>query len=333
MDMTDDGGSPESRSDTEAEAIAWFTRMNGRPSRADRKHFRAWLDADEKHRRVYEEIRALWSSAEAPGSDVAREEAAALAKHLESVRSMREQKRFGKASGIVAICLFFLLAGSWIWLEKPTLLQDMRADYVSPRGERRSISLEDGSAVLLDADSAMNVDITGAARRVRLLRGTAFFTVEPSDVPFLVEAASGESRVLGTEFDVAMGDRDVSVTLASGSLLVRVEAQSRQIVLQPGEEVAYDEAGPGPARKVDLTERMAWHEGRYVFTNARLADVLHRIERYRGGRILVLGSALADRRVSGSFSVNDADAALASVQSSVGFRMNRIGGRVVIVGP
>lgn len=333
MGAMKEDGSPGSRPAIEKEAIAWFTRMNGKPSREDRKHFRAWLEADEAHARVFEEIRAWWSSAGAASVDLAREEDAALKKHLENVRRMRAQSRIGKAGSIIAICLFSLVAASWIWLEKPALLQDMQADYVTDRGERRSVSLQDGSTVLLDADTAIGVDIAAGERRVRLLRGTAFFRVEPSTVPFIVEAANGESRVLGTTFDVAMEDRDVSVTLASGSLQVTVDGMPEGVVLVPGEEVAYGAGGMGQARKVDLDEAMAWHEGRYVFTNARLADVLRQIERYRGGRIVVLGSALAGKRVSGSFSLEDTDAALASIQSSVGFRMNRIGGRVVIVGP
>lgn len=333
MDVMDEDGSSKDRSRTESEAVAWFTRMNGKPSRADRRHFQAWLEADAAHRSAFEEIRALWSCAGAPGVDVAREEEAALKKHIENVQRMRAQARHGKAGGIAVLCLFSLVAASWIWLEKPDLLQDIRADHVTARGERRPVSLVDGSTVLLDADTAMDVDMTPGERRVRLLRGTAFFRVRPSTVPFVVEAANGESRVLGTAFDVAMGDRDVSVTLASGSLQVTVDGKPGRVVLEPGEEVVYGESGMGQARKVDLGEAMAWHEGRFVFSNTRLADVLRHIERYRGGRIVVLGTTLAEKRVSGSFSMADTDAALASVQSSVGFRMNRIGGRVVIVGP
>lgn len=331
--MADNEKADDKRSGVEAEAIAWFTRMNGKPSRTDRNHFKTWLKADPIHERAYDELRALWSSAGGPGADVAREEEQALSRHLENVRRMRETKTSGKTGGIVGLCLCAFLAGSWIWLERPTLLQDWQADYVSARGERRLIDLQDGSTVLLDADTAIDVDLGASERRVRLLRGTAFFTVTHSDIPFVVKAGDGEARVLGTTFDVAMHDDGVSVVLENGSLQVTGATASQRVVLAPGEGVAYRASGMGKPEKVDLEESAAWHEGRFVFNNARLGDVLKQIERYRLGRIVVLSGTLAERRVSGSFSIDNPHAALASLQSLVGFKMNEVAGRLVIVRP
>ncbi|QDG94496.1 FecR family protein (plasmid) [Rhizobium sp. NIBRBAC000502774] len=333
MVMADHDKAAGSLSGVEAEAIVWFTRMNGKPSRADRSHFEAWLKADPTHGQAFDDLRTMWSSAGAPGADVAREEEQALSRHLENIRRMRETKSSGKAGGIIGLCLCACLAGSWIWLERPHLLQDLQADYVTARGERRTIALKDGSTILMDADSALDVDIGASERRVRLLRGTAFFTVQRSDVPFVVKAGDGEARVLGTTFDVAMQDDGVSVTLESGSLQVTGATTSQRVVLTPGEGIAYRTSGMGRPEKVDIEERIAWHEGRFVFNNARLGDVLKQIERYRPGRIVVLSDTLAARRVSGSFSIDNPQAALASVQSLVGFQMTEFAGRLVIVRP
>lgn len=320
-------------SGVEAEAIAWFTRMNGKPSRADRRHFEDWLRTNPVHERAYDDLRALWSSAAGPGADVAREEEQKLSRHLDNVRRMRETKTSGKAGGIIGLCLFACLAGSWIWLERPHLLQDLQADYVTARGERRTIALKDGSTILMDADTAIDVDIGASERRVRLLRGTAFFTVQRSGIPFVVRAGDGDAKVLGTTFDVAMQDDGVSVTLESGSLQVTGATTSQRVVLAPGEGVTYRASGMDGPEKVDIEERTAWHDGRFVFNNARLGDVLKQIERHRPGRIVVVSGNLADRRVSGSFSIDNPQAALASVQSLVGFQMTELAGRLVIVRP
>lgn len=331
--MADNEKAAGNLSGVEAEAVAWFTRMNGKPSRADRNHFAAWLNANPAHGRAYDDLQTVWSSAAGPGADVARDEERVLSRHLEHVRRMREKKKSGKAGAIISLCLLSCLAGSWIWLERPNLVQDLQADYVTARGERRTVGLKDGSTILLDADTAIDVDMGASERRVQLLRGTAFFTVKRSEIPFVVQAGDGEARVLGTTFDVAVQDDGVSVTLESGSLQVTGAATSQRVVLAPGEGVAYSASGIGRSQKVDLGERTAWHEGRFVFNNARLGDVLRQIERYRPGRIVVLSDTLAERRVSGSFSVDDPDAALASVQSLVGFAMNEVAGHLVIVRP
>ncbi|NBB48507.1 DUF4880 domain-containing protein [Rhizobium sp. CRIBSB] len=331
--MTDNEATSGNRSGVEAEAIAWFTRMNGKPSRTDRRYFQAWLKASPIHGQAYDNLRAVWSSAGGAGASVALEEEEALSRHLDKIQQMRERKTLGKAGGIIGLCLCAFLAGSWIWLEGWNAVQDIQADYVTARGERRTIELRDGSIILLDADTAIDVDMAATERRVRLLRGAAFFTVKRSPVPFVVRAGDGEARVLGTTFDIAMQDDRVSVTLASGSLQVTSAARPQRVVLTPGEGVTYSADGMNPAEKVDLDERLAWHGGRLVFNNARLGDVLHQIERHRQGRIVVLSGSLAERRVSGSLSIDDTEAALASIQSMAGFTMNKIGGRLVVVSP
>jgi transmembrane sensor len=187
--------------------------------------------------------------------------------------------------------------------------------------------------VLLGADTALDVEISDLERRVQILRGTAFFSVQPSDIPFIVSASNGEARVLGTAFDVSIAENNVTVTLEHGSLQVRADGKNEAVILKPGEEVSYNAEGIGQVQKVNLDEAMAWHEKRYVFTNARLADVINYIGRYRDGRIVVIGSDLAEQRISGSFALENTDAALASVQSIVGFNITRLSNRIVIIRP
>jgi transmembrane sensor len=70
----------------------------------------------------------------------------------------------------------------------------LRADYTTGVGERRSVALADGSHVTLDSGSAIAVDLSGARRHIRLLKGAALFTVAPDRAhPFTVEAAGGSA--------------------------------------------------------------------------------------------------------------------------------------------
>lgn len=319
-------------SQTEREAIAWFTRMNGTPSRDDRRHFEAWRQVA-SHASAYEKISGVWTSAGSADISVTKDDQATIASHLAHIADLRRRRSAGRAGSTVLAALLVLGASGWIWLEKPHILQDMSADYVTARGEQRSISLEDGSTVLLDADSAISVSLGEDERRIDLLRGTAYFEVQPSAVPFIVDAANGHSRVLGTAFDVAVTSEGASVTLAHGSLQISTDDGPDRVILKPGESVEYGREGLGRPAAVELSEKMAWHEGRFVFNNMRLADVLSQIERNRNGRVVLIGDALAGRRISGSLLLSDADAALDSVQSIAGFQMQKLGSRLVIIRP
>ncbi len=323
--MTND----RSETQIEQEAIAWFTRMNGKPSRADRKNFEDWRRIP-LHAAAYDRTSAVWSSVSTAGITLTPEDKSAVALHLRKIEEHRRRRRNGVAGSLALSIIALIGASGWIWLEKPHLLQDFRADYVAARGEHRTVNLADGSTVLLDADSAISVAMTDRERHIELLRGTAFFEVQSSAVPFVVDAANGRSRVLGTGFDISVTQEAASVTLAHGSLEVSLPDGSARVILKPGESVDYGDGGLGTPRTVDVSETTAWREGRFVFNNMRLEDVLAHIERSREGRIVIIGSAIADRRVSGSLSLRDTDAALDAAQSIAGFQMQKFGSRLVI---
>ncbi len=329
--VPEDPAAPDSRIDKQA--VAWFTRMNGTPSSADRQDFSAWLAASPAHAHAYESVRSFWNTIGPLSGDLPDQDARALAGPLARIEDIRRKRRLGKAASGFALGLAALLVGGWLWLERPHLLQDLTADYVAPRGQMRSISLADGSTVLLDADSAIDVTLTTHLRHVDMLRGTAFFTVKPEQVPFVVTARNGEARVLGTTFEVAVRDGEsVTVTLDTGSLKVDLTDRQQDVLLKPGDSVEYSATGLAPLRRVDVVEATAWRTGRYIFTNARLAEVMEHIGRYRDGRIVLLSSALGDMRVSGNISLRDTDAALAAVRSTVGFPMHTLG-KMTFIGP
>lgn len=332
MSSNDHSQPDRSEAEIREEAREWFVALLEAPTAARRAEFEQWLHADRAHFEAYRAVEVTWHATEKPGQRLAEKEADELAVYLKAMDKAKSQKKTFRRLSTLSVFLAFILAGA-IWLERPGLLQDLTADYVTERGERRSLALADGSSVLLDADSALAEDYTSSERRVRLMRGGAFFNVVPSSVPFIVEAANGEVRVLGTGFDVRLLDDGGLVTLEHGSVSVTTDRATTATVLAPGQQVRFGPGGIGAVENVELGDALAWRGGRFIFYRARLADVVHEIQRYRTGRIVIATSALADERVTGSFSLSDTDAALSSLQASVGFRMNTVAGRFTVIGP
>lgn len=331
--MNETGTSERTERDIEAEARAWFVDLLQTPTERKRIAFEAWRAADPAHAEAFRSVALAWEAAEQPGRSLAEAEADELAVYLRAMDGEKSRRRTTRNLAGLVVILLCLLCGA-VWLERPHLLQDMTADYVSPRGERASIALADGSTILLDADSALSEDFTEGERRVRLLRGAAFFEVTHDAArPFIVAAGEGEVRVLGTRFDVRLLDDRTVVTLAHGSVAVTAGPDRAQALLKPGEQVAFGKAGLEPVESVNIEDSLAWHNGRFVFYRARLADVVREIERYRKGRIAIASTRLANERVTGSFPLDDTDAALASLQASVGFRFHALAGRLTVITP
>lgn len=315
------------------EAIAWFTRINGEPSSADHKNFEAWLKKSTLHEEAYRRISSRWGDTDLPSAMIAAEDADQLRGYLDTIGQARKRRHAYSALAGIAGAVLATLIGFDIWIENPHFLQNLSADYITARAERQTITLPDGSTVLLDADSAISTDMTAEKRSVKLLRGAAYFDVKPSAAPFVVDAGRGETRVTGTAFSVEIRGQDVAVNLARGHIIVSAEADGESAELEAGQGIGYDNSGLGAVHPVAINEAMAWQKGRIIFDQMRLGDVLNQIGRYRSGRIVVLGTALADQLVSGNLPLDDSDSALASLQTTVGFRVSRLTGKLVVISP
>ncbi|WP_082980230.1 FecR family protein [Labrys sp. WJW] len=322
-----------SPADVEQQARDWFVRRLGGLSRAEQAAFEHWLHSDPAHADALRKTEQAWAAAEQPARQLASRENEALAPYLHAVdKSRRQHRSFRRLSAATLVLAMGL--GGVLWLQNPHLLQKLMADHSSGRGERRAITLSDGSKVLLDADSALDEAFDQKERQVRLLRGTASFDVAPGKAPFVVRVPDGDIRDIGTQFDVSLGENGTIVTLESGKVAIKAEHIGEALLDEPGQRLRFDRQGLGEIEQVDLKDALAWRKGRYVFYRARLSDVIEEIARYRQGRIVLTDAGLGDQLVTGSFGLADTDAALQSLQASVGFRMTALpGGLVVFIRP
>jgi len=146
-----------------------------------------------------------------------------------------------------------------------------------PRGGEYVLVLADGSAVYLNAESELTypVSFSGGERRV-FLKGEAYFEVQKdADRPFVVEVDSLKIRVLGTEFGIRAyaEERCIRTTLKKGK--VSVENSGYGVVLEPDMQAAFNKKTTRlDVRKVNVDLFLAWKDGRLVFDNCSLEDIL-----------------------------------------------------------
>lgn len=116
------------------------------------------------------------------------------------------------------------------------------------------------------------------------LEGEAYFEVQrDANRPFIVHAGEQKVTVLGTSFGISCYASEVNdyTTLVSGKVKVDFERGKQSFVLEPGMQVAYDKkSGIATERKVDVAEFVAWKNGKYVFKQKRLEDILSTLSRW-----------------------------------------------------
>lgn len=237
---------------------------------------------------------------------------------------------------VSSMLLFGALAGSFIAFDGPMRL---RSDVMSASNEMPIIKLTDGSTVQLNAGSAIAFSITENVRRVKLLRGEAYFIVAPDiERPFTLTAANGEVTALGTEFDVKLKNTGADVVVTEHAVQVQTSTTSTAfnprdtLRLEQGHGVFYDNAsGIGQVTRVDPELAASWRSGRLVFEDQPLASVIEDIARHLPGRVMIANSDLADRRITGTFDLSAPSTALEDFIKAFDLKAVRVGSLLTVL--
>ena len=315
----------------EKAALAWLSLLLDQPSSGDQATFSRWLRADPAHVEAYAQAQVLWELSEVPARQLVHEDAQALQGYLDAMNRAKRSRALRWSGALaMAACLLLMISMGAGW-QPSRWIDDFGADYVSAPGEVKTVTLADNTQVTLDADSAIAVDYSHGERHIQLRRGAGFFSVTHTGEPFVVEAGSGEARVLGTQFEVRLQPAGAQVTVLTGRVGVTPSKNGQQQVLIAGQQVAYADGIAEPLQAVDSESRLAWRDGWLNYYKAALADVVEDLGRYYPGRILLLNKEMGAKRVSGSFPSKDPQAVLNALQAVLGFEQHSLLDRVIVV--
>jgi transmembrane sensor len=203
-------------------------------------------------------------------------------------------------------------------------------------GERREMTLVDGSVVDLAPDSEVVVRYRARERLIALNHGEALFHVARNpNRPFIVQAALTSVRAVGTVFNVGRDVHGVSITVVEGRVSVSqrsasnaadapAESCATALCLGADEQVSISPAGRATAvRKVRGDAEIAWATGRLAFENETVAEIARRFNLYNRTQIQVLDADLGGRRISGTFQASDPESFVAFVQAVAGAQVAR----------
>lgn len=302
------------------EAADWVIRLSdNKVTAAERSALDAWLERDVAHVQAFEKAQQLLGDARL-----------ALTKDPGFTKRLIRKKDRPPLVAIAGLAL--ILGGGSLFIAADGPLR-MKADVVSSANEMPVVVLPDGSHIFLNADSAISEEFAADIRKVTLLKGEAYFEVAKDPArPFVVEAGKGRVRVLGTAFDVNLVDGGAEVTVTENTVSVTGSASEDAAILEPGNRISYDKYGIlGPVAVVPPGFETPWRSGRLIFEERPLSTVLQEISRHIPGRMVVTSTALADRRISGSFDLSDPQEAMRSFEHAFGLRVMRAGSLLTVI--
>lgn len=333
-------------SDITSEACAWIAQLEtGALTPQDMSAFREWIERSPRHAaeirriaRLAEDVNLLAGMAEP------LREAIEFYRPLVSVeRSRQHWWRWAATAAAVLVTIGAVLLSSPLRRDAPPVL------LTTALGGYRTEVLTDGTEVKLNSNSQLEVHYTHDMRRVRLLKGEAYFTVaHDASAPFVVFAQEKYVRAVGTEFSVRMTAQALDVLVTKGAVELSQTPPSRagssasaSVAAEPvapmrlkagqGVTVSLEEELRPPAATMivthserDMQRTLAWREGLLDFSRTPLKEVVAEVSRHTALQLEIADPALGELKFDGIFRVGQVDQLLDALSETFNVKVERV---------
>ncbi|QPJ64136.1 MAG: hypothetical protein G3M78_01445 [Candidatus Nitrohelix vancouverensis] len=211
----------------------------------------------------------------------------------------------------------------------PLSFFDWSAQFADQRtrvGEQRRVHLDDGSVVLLNTDSALDIDFNSRQRKIRLIQGEALFeVVKDTERPFTIDMRHGKVTVVGTRFVVRTEDDNDEAYVLEGKVWTEsfgVATREKRIL------ESHDYARLEPNGDISIEQRTLpadWAQGQLVFSGTPLEEVVSEINRYLPGTLIVANRDFLEKRLTATYNIDSLDLAPEIIARTLQMDIQRLG--------
>ena len=315
------------------QAIDWLVEArSGTMDDAQRQALARWRAADPAHEAAWAHVSSALHQALQPLAAHVGDAGDAQAAMGALMQPAPHRRRIVRGTLVLAGLGFSGLAAHRI-----TPLPGLLADVHTATAERRMVELADGSRLLLDARSAVDVSLTADSRRIRLRQGALLADVAADAArPFTVHTPHGSTGPLhapGARCMVRLRDAHTQVAALDQAWQMRT-VSGRHGQLDPGQSAWMQASGSITADAAATAgDLAAWQHGMLAVRGGTLGDVVDALRAYRRGFIRV-SAAAARLQVLGAFSLDDTDHTLQALADTLPITVTRYqGGWLTVIEP
>ncbi|CAN5503299.1 FecR domain-containing protein [soil metagenome] len=294
----------------EKRAYRWLMEMLDDPTR-HAAALERWLSKDPEHRAVYRRV----------SGEVGRaSDAAVEMPTLRASYPARPRKRVWNrpaillaSAGLATACFALIVVATSLFGKDRSVLataERVPSQSIVSGATGKSVRLSDGSNVAMFGSGRLTVEFTQNERSVRLLGGSARFSVAHDQArPFVVYAGGGSVTAVGTIFEVSL-NRQVEVRLISGVVNVafprRATAENRPVTIRAGQHVTYQQeplsftqAEPSPTSQNSSIRRVE------SFDDVPVSTIVARVNSGPGAKIVLLDGSIGQEKIFADIDVGD----------------------------
>ncbi|MCS3420014.1 MULTISPECIES: FecR domain-containing protein [unclassified Pseudomonas] len=303
------------------EAADWMVQLqSGSATDEDRRAIAQWQGRSVQHAQAWQRAQAILGDFNTVPAAIAGD----------TLKRIGRKKPLGRRQALGLL----LAAGPATWLAYRQLpWQQWTADQHTAIGEQKNLTLPDGTRVLINTGSSLNIAFSDQVRRIELLKGEVLITTakDAAHRAFIVQTRHGTARALGTRFSVRVGEQASRVAVTEGAVELLPEHATQGVIVKAGEQGAFGADRVAAVEPLDVSA-LTWESGMLLAQHMRLADLLDELGRYRAG-VLRCHDSVANLTVSGAFSLRDTDASLHLLQETLPVKVSSLTGYWVTVEP
>lgn len=308
------------------EAAEWLMRLSeGALSEHEGARWQQWRSSSAEHEYAWRRAESLLGKLGGLPPELA-------IPALDRPASPQRRAMLGRLAALLA-----LAPAGWVGWQLNER-QGWSADYHSPIGERRQLTLADGSQLILNTDTAIDVLFDPWQRLVRVRRGEILVQTAPDiqvpSRPFRVSTEQGLMQALGTRFTVREDAGTTRLAVLDGRVQVELyqRPQATSMILMAGQQTEFSATAIGPLVHAD-SALTAWTQGMLVADGMHLGDFAKELARYRHG-LVRCDPAIAQLRISGAYPLDDSRRALSMLALTYPIKVTtRLGGYWVALSP
>ncbi|QZE12977.1 DUF4974 domain-containing protein [Halosquirtibacter laminarini] len=293
-----------------------FNNTNKNKSIEEDETLRNWILSSKANREKYikvKNLQALYND----GSEYTKFVLEGLNRTHEKIEQRRRNITiYQKVFSYVAIFIIALISGYLIpkiFDTKQTNSEVLISETYVAKGSRSQITLPDGSKVWLNNGSKLIYpsSFNKKHRDVELVGEGFFDIVHNKDIPFVIKVEDNNVQVLGTKFLLKAYPTDplINIDLVSGSVCFnqkKSEGDYDDYMLTPNHRLTLNKEKEAiQIKQADLKLYDFWTKGTYSFRQTPFRELVSILNQLYGVQIEIKGSALKERKFTGSFSVDD----------------------------
>ncbi|MFT7008372.1 MAG: transmembrane sensor [Colwellia sp.] len=324
------------------EASIWLVRLdNGNLSEQSRKELKTWLSVDKRHPIALRAMTDIWDDMD----------------EVLMLINDDSSKNISFGSLLKPIFQPVMLAASVsflaiiIWLAMPTNMNMQKNSYATLIGQQITTTFDDGSIIHLNTNSRIETQFSDEKRIIKLIKGEALFEVaHDPNRPFIVYAGDRLVQAIGTKFVIHLKSENIQVTVTDGKVkmskvalntkltdieeLNNTTIKKNDVYIAKGEKVIVvtDQVPKLTRIKPESIKReLSWIDGKLIFVNEELFDVIQEINRYVDIEIVLKDPSLHKTKISGRFNLEDSEALIEAIEISFNMKSQQLGSNKILL--